>query len=92
MQRFDGVVREGQDVLYNNKVLVRNVTLKETKSGKEVVAENKNFNYNASHCTPVYIDECQGKPLLSEALVSEWIYEAPMLMQHTPHYAVGMRF
>lgn len=57
MQKFDDTVRAGQDVLYNGKVLVRNISITVTKNGKEVVAENKNFNYNVTHCKPVYIDE-----------------------------------
>lgn len=57
MQKFDDVVREGQDVLFNGKVLVRKVNIATNKNGKEVVAENKNFNYNITHCKPVYIDE-----------------------------------
>lgn len=57
MQRFDDKVRAGQDVLYNGKLLVRKVSIAVRKNGKEVVAENKNFNYNMTHCKPVYIDE-----------------------------------
>ncbi len=58
MQRFDDKVHTGQTALFNKKVVIprAQVIVKPNKS-KEVVASGKNFNYNASHCVPVYIDE-----------------------------------
>ena len=57
MQLLDDKLRTGQTVLYDGKVLIPKATVKVTAGRVEVVAVDKNFNYNGSHCVPVYIDE-----------------------------------
>ena len=58
MQKFDDKVRAGSTVLTPQGDVLHNVAVNEKRTGvKEVIAKDRNFNYNAAHCRPVYIDE-----------------------------------
>jgi hypothetical protein len=58
MQKFDDIARTGDTLMTPSGEVIRHaiVQVRDNKR-KEVVAFNKNYNYDASRCKPVYIDE-----------------------------------